>query len=69
MLGLRTMATEQVPKGGCAPHTERDWTIPELDLGELPEELNLGTYKKSMVSFPSRGTGQGLQRAVHHDIR
>lgn len=51
MVGLRTMATEQVPKGGCEPHGKRDTTVPELDLSSLPKELNLGTFKKSMVSI------------------
>jgi hypothetical protein len=51
MVGLRCMATEQVPKGGCEPHGERDTTVPELDLESLPKELYLGTFKKSMVSF------------------
>lgn len=45
------MATEQVPKGGCEPHGKRDTTVPELDLDKLPKELNLGTFKKSKVSF------------------
>jgi hypothetical protein len=56
MVGLRCLATEQVPKGGCEPHGFRDTTVPEINLDDLPEELNLGTFKKSKVSYCERST-------------
>ncbi|KAI9636511.1 Isochorismatase-like protein [Dioszegia hungarica] len=62
MVGLRTMATEQVPKGGCEPHGKRDTTVPELDLSSLPKELNLGTFKKSMFTMIFDDTEEVLQR-------